>query len=486
MFRSNYWLLIAPLLALVSIGTLVGFADDDDGLWQTNFEQAKAQAQSENKLLLVDFTGSDWCGWCIRLKQEVFDQEVFKKEAPQQFVFVELDFPRQKQLPEELKTQNEQLRERFRITGFPTILVLDAQGEMIARTGYRPGGPEKYVEHLKEFVSAHETIVKMRSEVANVQGLDRAKLLDQLIDAYAKLGAEPDDVKAWTAEIISLDADNQAGLKLKYEFRQLMSEADALKRGRKFAEAKDVYAKALELPGISGELKQDAYFATGECLFYAKDFPGVVASLKQAIEAAPDSSKVANIQAMIQRFEPTAEAQLAVASLQGQLDGSQGLDRARLLDQLLDARSTLSRMVPDPQLARDTEVWSREIVDLDAENAAGLKAKYGPRVLLADAQQLVREQKFDEAHAVLAKALAMPDVAGEPLLELHLAQANAFAAQEKFEQSVDACQKALAAAPTSRRAGSVQAVMRRTQAELDKRKAKEQPQPEAAAPKSPG
>lgn len=482
MFRSNYWLLAPVLVGLTAICTLVGFAGDDEGLWQTNFEQAKAQAQAEDKLLLVDFTGSDWCGWCIRLKQEVFDQEVFKKEAPQQFVFVELDFPRSKQLPEDLKKQNEQLRDRFRITGFPTILVLDAQGEMVARTGYRPGGPEKYLEHLKEFVAAHETIVKMRSEVANVQGLERAKLLDQLIDAYAKLGAEPEDVKTWSAEIIALDPDNQAGLKLKYEFRQLMSEADALKRGRKFAEAKDVYAKALALPGISGELKQDAYFATGECLFYARDFVGVVASLNQALEAAPDSAKVASIQGMIQRFAPTAEAQQAVAALRGQLDGAQGLDRARLLDQLLDARSTLAPMVPDPELARDTEAWSREIVGLDAENAAGLKVKYGPRVLLADAQQLVREQKFDEAHAVLDKALAMPDLAGEPLLELHLAKANAFVAQEKFQQCLDACQQALEAAPTSSRAGNVRALMRRAQTELDKQKAKDPPQPQAAAP----
>jgi len=481
MFRSSYWPLAGALVVLVCICTLVGFAGDDDGLWQTNFEEAKAKAQAGNKLLLVDFTGSDWCG-CIRLKQEVFDQEAFKKEAPQRFVLVELDFPRQKQLPAELKTQNEQLRDRFKISGFPTILVLDAEGQLIARTGYRPGGPDAYLKHLDDFATAHEAIVRMRGEVAGVQGLERAKLLDQLIEAYAKLGVEPDDVKTWTAEIISLDAENKAGLKLKYEFRQLMSEADALKKNRKLDEANAVYEKALELSGISGELRQDAYFAQGECLFYAKDFVGVVARLKLAAEAAPTSSKSATIQAMLERFGPTAEAQETVAKLKGQLDAAQGLDRARILDQLLDARTTLSQSDPDPELVRDADTWAREIVELDAANEAGLKGKYGVRVLLADAQQLLRDKKLDEAHAALDKALAIPEVAGESLLELHLAKAKCYAAQEEFEKSVDACQKALEAAPASARARSVRSQMQAAQAELDKRKAKEQPQIEAPVP----
>jgi tetratricopeptide (TPR) repeat protein len=356
---------------------------------------------------------------------------------------------------------------------------------MIARTGYRSGGPEEYLKHLDEFVAAHQTIVRMRGEVAGVQGIDRAKLLDQLIEAYAKLGNEPEDVKTWTAEIIALDADNQAGLKIKYQYRQLVSEADALKRDRKFEAAKTAYDQALELPGISGEQKQDAYYSRGECFFHAQDFVGVVACLKQAAEAAPDSSKATAIQEMLQQFAPAAEAQEAVAKLKGQLETAQGLDRARVLDQLLDARTTLSRSVPDPELARDTDTWAREIVELDAQNEAGLTSKYGVRVLLADARQLLRDQKLDEAHAALDKALAIPGVAGEPLLELHLAKAKCYAAQEEFENSIDACQKAIEAAPASGRAQSVRSQMQAAQAELDKRKAKEQAPAEAPKPTEP-
>jgi thioredoxin-related protein len=485
MSRWNGGVRAGLAVVLVCLFTLAGTAGDEASLWQTNFEDAKTKAKADNKLLLVDFTGSDWCGWCIKLKQEVFDQEAFLKEAPQRFVLVELDFPRTKQLPEELKTQNDQLAQQFQVSGFPTILVLDADGQLIARTGYRPGGPEEYLKHLAEFVTAHETIVRMRTELAGVQGLDRAKLLDQLIEAYAKLENEHSDIKTWSEEIVALDAENKAGLKVKYQFRQLLAEAEGLKRNRKFDEAKAAYDKALALPGISGELKQDAYFDQGECFFNSRDFVAVVACLKQAVEAAPDSSKAANIQTMLQRFAPMAEGQEAVAKIKTELEAAQGVDRAKLLDQLLDARTKLSQSMPDPDLAQDTEKWSQEIVTLDAENKAGLKSKYEVRVLLTEAQNQLREQKFDQAHAALDKALALPGLAGEPLQEVLLVKATCHASNQEFQKTLDCCQKALEAAPESSHARMIQSLMQRAQAELDRQKAKEQPKTEEAKPEEP-
>ena len=122
-----------------------------EGLWQTDFKAAQAKAKEEKKYLLVDFTGSDWCGWCIKLHNEVFDKEPFKAEAPKQFVLVELDFPHQKEQSDELKKQNKELSEKYNIEGFPTVLLMDAEGQVIARTGYREGGPEEYLKQLAEF-----------------------------------------------------------------------------------------------------------------------------------------------------------------------------------------------------------------------------------------------------------------------------------------------------------------------------------------------
>lgn len=117
--------------------------------WETDFEVAKKRAKDENKTILADFTGSDWCGWCIKLKKEVFDQAAFQEYAKKNLIMLELDFPHNKKLPAKEQKQNDKLSEEFKVQGFPTILLLDADGKEVGRTGYQPGGPEKYIEHVK-------------------------------------------------------------------------------------------------------------------------------------------------------------------------------------------------------------------------------------------------------------------------------------------------------------------------------------------------
>jgi len=122
-------------------------------IWLTNFEEAKKEAKSSNKTLLLNFTGSDWCGWCIRLHNEVFAKPEFAEYAKNNLVCVKLDFPRRTVLDPTTAQQNEQLAQRFSITGFPTIILADGEGSPIARTGYQAGGPENYVKHLQGFIS---------------------------------------------------------------------------------------------------------------------------------------------------------------------------------------------------------------------------------------------------------------------------------------------------------------------------------------------
>ncbi len=117
--------------------------------WETDLEVAKKRAKDENKVILADFTGSDWCGWCIKLKKEVFDQSEFKEYAKKHLIMLELDFPHEKRLPAKEKEQNEKLSQEFKVKGFPTILLMDEKGKEVGRTGYQEGGPAKYVEHLK-------------------------------------------------------------------------------------------------------------------------------------------------------------------------------------------------------------------------------------------------------------------------------------------------------------------------------------------------
>jgi thioredoxin-related protein len=126
--------------------TVSVFAGDG---WMTNFEAAQAKAKAENKPLLVNFTGSDWCGWCIKLHEEVFGEAAFQDYAKAELVLLELDFPRGKPQSAELKAQNEKLAQQYGIRGFPTILLLSSDGKLIEKTGYQRGGPEAYVEHIK-------------------------------------------------------------------------------------------------------------------------------------------------------------------------------------------------------------------------------------------------------------------------------------------------------------------------------------------------
>lgn len=118
--------------------------------WLTDYAAALKKAAAEDKTVLINFTGSDWCGWCIKLKKEVFDTAEFKKFADENLVLLEIDFPRRKQLPAEQLTKNKQLAQRFRVKGYPTICLVDKNGRRLRETGYQPGGPAKYIAHLKQ------------------------------------------------------------------------------------------------------------------------------------------------------------------------------------------------------------------------------------------------------------------------------------------------------------------------------------------------
>ena len=113
--------------------------------WLDDYHKAQEEAKASHKLLLLNFTGSDWCGWCIRLDQDVFSQSDFKDFASKNLVLLELDFPRpggsraQAQTAE-LQKQNLELARQYNVYGFPTLIVLDGNGQKLWRfEGYLPG-----------------------------------------------------------------------------------------------------------------------------------------------------------------------------------------------------------------------------------------------------------------------------------------------------------------------------------------------------------
>src|SRR5688500_11696491 len=129
--------------------TTLALASASAASWLTDIKVAQDQARNENKLILVNFTGSDWCGWCIRLKNEVFTKPEFSGFADENFVLLEIDFPRQKPMSPEVKKANGKLADQYKVGGYPSVHVLDADGKSLGQTGYLPGGPKAFVEKIK-------------------------------------------------------------------------------------------------------------------------------------------------------------------------------------------------------------------------------------------------------------------------------------------------------------------------------------------------
>ncbi len=138
-------------LSLLSVLLLVSHVSFAATGWTDNYKKALTQAKAEKKLVLLDFTGSDWCGWCIKLDKEVFAKPDFKAFAKENLVPVIIDFPQGKKLPKQTADQNAKLKGEFKVNGFPTLVLVDADGKTINQWG---GYSPTFLEELKAKVAA--------------------------------------------------------------------------------------------------------------------------------------------------------------------------------------------------------------------------------------------------------------------------------------------------------------------------------------------
>lgn len=133
--------------------TVFGFsAISQEAKWNTDYAKAVEQAKIENKPLLIDFTGSDWCGWCMKMKQETLDTPMFKHYAKKNLVLVEADFPHEKLQTAAVKEQNQELYKKYKVSGYPCFVVVDKDGKELGRQGgYLEGGPAAFIAKLNTF-----------------------------------------------------------------------------------------------------------------------------------------------------------------------------------------------------------------------------------------------------------------------------------------------------------------------------------------------
>lgn len=147
--------LTVPLFTLfiILLFGCANLAEEKSLKWNTNLENSVKIAKAENKFILVNFTGSDWCVWCKKLMAEVFTQKEFAEYAKKNLILVKIDFPRFIEQSDATKMYNQNLAFKYGIQGFPTIVLLDKNGNLVAKTGYQPGGAANYVNHLKYLFS---------------------------------------------------------------------------------------------------------------------------------------------------------------------------------------------------------------------------------------------------------------------------------------------------------------------------------------------
>jgi len=148
--------LVIAFLTLMSLSIQA----QEELTWHTDMSKATDISIKENKPLFLFFTGSDWCGWCIRLQKEVFKTPEFIKWAKESVVLVELDFPRKTLQDETVKLQNAQLQQQLQVRGYPTVWFVSATKtaelkvnlNALGSTGYVAGGPQAWLSGANQII----------------------------------------------------------------------------------------------------------------------------------------------------------------------------------------------------------------------------------------------------------------------------------------------------------------------------------------------
>ena len=143
------------LRSLAVLAATASFALAGSDGWSTDWKAAKAKSKAENKPILINLTGSDWCGWCIKIEKDVFSQKAFKDYAAKNLILMEADFPKKTKQPAALKKQNAALEKKYLNKGYPTVYLLDSEGKKLSEDlGELKANPEEYVAHLKKLIAA--------------------------------------------------------------------------------------------------------------------------------------------------------------------------------------------------------------------------------------------------------------------------------------------------------------------------------------------
>lgn len=295
----------AALLSLFCTG--IAFAAGEG--WSTDYEAAKKEAAESKKSLLIDFTGSDWCGWCIKLSDEVFKQDTFKNGVKDKFVLLELDYPQDKSgQSEALQKQNDELAKKYVVEGFPTILLTDEEGRPFAATGYQPGGPAEYVKHLDELLEKRKARDEGIAAADELEGAAKAKALVGVLE-----GMELSDTMVSTFYVSTIDAikkadpDDSTGFIKKQAAKERIvkfdTELNALAEKQDFEGALKLIDSTLKEGGMEAEDAQRVTLMRALVFAEQGKFDEALKAVDEAKKVAPESEAAAQFDDLKKQLE---------------------------------------------------------------------------------------------------------------------------------------------------------------------------------------
>ncbi|WP_052573703.1 thioredoxin family protein [Haloferula sp. BvORR071] len=301
--KFQFSFLAAAAVALVSTAAAA------DSAWTSDFEAARKQAAAEHKDLLIDFTGSDWCVWCIKLRKEVFEQAPFEAGVKDKFVLVELDYPKDKtRVTEAVAAQNAVLLKRYPIKGYPTVLLCDPEGKPFAATGYQPGGPEKYLSQLDELLGKKAARDKALAAAGEKQGAEKAQAL---IAALEGLGLDEAMLTAnyadTAAAIKQADPEDTTGYAKKEKsekaFADFMAKLGEARGKGDLDAAMKVVEETLAAGVLQGEYRQQVYGHQAGTLASSGKKDEAIEVLKKAVAESPDGPRTKELAEFITILE---------------------------------------------------------------------------------------------------------------------------------------------------------------------------------------
>lgn len=177
--------------------------------WLTDLPAACRQAAQENKLVLIDFTGSDWCSACVRLRRTVLDSPAFLEFSSTRFVLMEVDLPRRKSFDQKLLRRNEEIANRYGVGGFPTLMVINPQGEVMG--GFQ-NGDVTVAEACKLLEGACEAASLFRKAAAQT-GEERARILFRIYQSFPESKSFAGAREKLMQDILAADSTDATGIR---------------------------------------------------------------------------------------------------------------------------------------------------------------------------------------------------------------------------------------------------------------------------------